>query len=55
MVILQAQNDEKFKCVNPAISTSIVDSYGKSRDGQVAFAMVQTLSRENNLQINVAS
>jgi superfamily II DNA or RNA helicase len=47
---LTAQNEEKFRWVNPAISTSIVDSYGKSWDGQVAFAMVQTLSRENNLK-----
>jgi len=47
---LTAQNEEKFKWVNPSISTSIVDSYGKSWDGQVAFAMVQTLSRENNLK-----
>jgi DNA repair protein RadD len=47
---LTAQNEEKFRWVNPAIYTSIVDSYGKSWDGQVAFAMVQTLSRENNLK-----
>jgi DNA repair protein RadD len=47
---LTAQNEEKFKWVNPAISTSIIDSYGKSWDGQVAFAMVQTLSREDNLK-----
>ena len=47
---LTAQNEEKFKWVNPAISTSIVDSYVKSWDGQVTFAMVQTLTRENNLE-----
>jgi DNA repair protein RadD len=47
---LTAQNEEKFRWVNPSISTSIVDSYGKSWEGQVAFAMVQTLSRENNLK-----
>jgi DNA repair protein RadD len=47
---LTAQNEEKFKWFNPAISTSIVDSYGKSWDGNVTFAMVQTLSRENNLK-----
>lgn len=47
---LTAQNEEKFKWVNPSISTSIVDSYGKSWDGQVAFAMIQTLARENNLK-----
>lgn len=47
---LTAQNEEKFRWVNPAISTSIVDSYGKSWQGNVAFAMIQTLSRENNLK-----
>jgi superfamily II DNA or RNA helicase len=47
---LTAQNEEKFKWVNPAISTSIVDSYGKSWNGQVTFAMVQTLAREHNLK-----
>ena len=47
---LTAQNEEKFKWVNPTISSSIVDSYGKSWDGQVTFAMVQTLSRESNLE-----
>ena len=47
---LTAQNEEKFKWVNPAISTSIVDSYRKSWDGNVTFAMVQTLSRESNLE-----
>ena len=47
---LTTQNEEKFKWVNPAISTSIVDSYGKSWEGQVIFAMVQTLSRQNNLK-----
>ncbi len=47
---LTAQNEEKFRWVNPAISTSIVDSYGKSWGGNVTFAMVQTLSRENNLK-----
>lgn len=47
---LTAQNEEKFRWVNPAISTSIVDSYGKSWDGNVTFAMIQTLARENNLK-----
>lgn len=47
---LTAQNEEKFRWINPAISTSIVDSYGKSWEGNVAFAMIQTLSRENNLK-----
>lgn len=44
------QNENKFKLVNPTISTSILDSRTKSWDGQVVFAMVQTLSRENNLK-----
>ena len=47
---LTAQNEEKFRWINPAISTSIVDSYGKSWEGNVAFAMIQTLARENNLK-----
>jgi superfamily II DNA or RNA helicase len=47
---LTAQNEEKFRRVNPSISTGIVDSYGKSWNGQVTFAMVQTLARENNLK-----
>lgn len=47
---LTAQNEEKFRWVNPNISTSIVDSYSKSWDGQVSFVMVQTLSRDNNLK-----
>jgi superfamily II DNA or RNA helicase len=47
---LTAQNESKFTLVNPDISTSIVDSRNKSWDGQVTFAMVQTLSRENNLE-----
>lgn len=47
---LTYQNESKFKLVNPTISTSILDSRTKSWDGQVTFAMVQTLSRENNLK-----
>lgn len=47
---LTFQNEEKFKKVNPAISTSIVDGSTKCWDGQVTFAMVQTLSRINNLK-----
>jgi DNA repair protein RadD len=47
---LTSQNEDKFKRVNPDISTSIVDSRIKSWEGQVTFAMVQTLSRENNLK-----
>lgn len=47
---LTSQNESKFKRVNPDISTSIVDSRSKSWNGQVTFAMVQTLSREKNLK-----
>lgn len=47
---LTHQNEDKFKLVNPSISTSILNSRCKSWDGQVTFAMVQTLSREHNLQ-----
>lgn len=47
---LTAQNEEKFRWVNPAISTSIVDSYAKDWSGQVTFAMVPTLAREHNLK-----
>ena len=46
---LTAQNVNKFKQVNPNLSTSIFDAKEKNWDGQVAFAMVQTLSRENHL------
>jgi len=44
------QNEAKFKRVNPSLSTSIFNANEKSWDGQVAFAMMQTLSRESNLQ-----
>ena len=47
---LTYQNESKFKLINPTTSTSILDSRTKSWDGQVTFAMVQTLSRENNLK-----
>lgn len=47
---LTFQNEGKFKRVNPSLSTSIFNANEKSWDGQVAFAMVQTLSRESNLQ-----
>jgi DNA repair protein RadD len=46
---LTAQNREKFTRVNPTITTSVVDASCKSWDGQVAFAMVPTLARPNNL------
>lgn len=46
---LTAQNSQKFSWVNPTISTSIFDASTKNWDGDVTFAMVQTLSHENNL------
>ena len=46
---LTLQNQEKFIRVNPDISTSIFDSRVKSWEGHVTFAMVQTLSIEENL------
>ena len=46
---LTSQNESKFKRVNPRISTSIFDASSKKWDGDVTFAMVQTLSREQNL------
>jgi superfamily II DNA or RNA helicase len=46
---LTVQNENKFKRFNPRISTSIVDASSKNWDGDVIFAMVQTLSREQNL------
>jgi DNA repair protein RadD len=46
---LTLQNQTKFIRVNPNISTSIFDSRVKSWDGQVTFAMVQTLSLAENL------
>ena len=46
---LTAQNVLKFAKVNPAISTSIVDSRTKSWRGRTTFAMVPTLARLANL------
>jgi len=46
---LTAQNCAKFARVNPAVTTSVVDSAGKSWAGQVTFAMVPTLARPANL------
>ena len=46
---LTFQNEAKFKRVNPNITTSIFNASEKNWDGQVAFAMVQTLSREGNI------
>lgn len=47
---LTAQNQAKFCLVNPGLSTSIFDAGVKSWQGNTTFAMVQTLSRESNLQ-----
>lgn len=46
---LTFQNEDKFRRVNPGLSTSVFDASVKSWNGAVTFAMVQTLSRENNL------
>ena len=44
------QNIDKFHRVNPSISTSVVNAEQKDWEGDTVFSMVQTLSRENNLQ-----
>ena len=46
---LTAQNRDKFCRVNPRMPTSIFDASVKSWQGGTTFAMIQTLSRENNL------
>jgi len=46
---ITAQNMDKFRRVNPNLNVSVVDAKTKSWDGDAVFAMVQTLSRENNL------
>ena len=48
---LTSQNQEKFLRINPGISTSIFDAKTKSFAGQAVFAMVQTLSRKENLSL----
>ncbi len=48
---LTSQNCQKFSKVNPKISTSVFDATNKSWDGDVTFAMVQTLSRDNNISL----
>ncbi|WP_039758491.1 DEAD/DEAH box helicase [Bartonella queenslandensis] len=47
---LTFQNETKFRRVNPGLSTSIFNANKKSWNGDVTFAMVQTLARESNLQ-----
>lgn len=46
---LTAQNRAKFQRVAPGITTSVIDAMEKSWNGQVAFAMVPTLTRVSNL------
>ena len=46
---LTLQNQAKFCQVNPHLSTSIFNASEKSWQGDTTFAMVQTLSRYNNL------
>lgn len=46
---LTVQNQAKFSQVNPHLSTSLFDASTKSWQGDTTFAMVQTLSRQNNL------
>ena len=47
---LTTQNSSKFQLINPDILVSIVNADIKDWSGQVVFTMVQTLSRENNLE-----
>ncbi|MFN5589739.1 MAG: DEAD/DEAH box helicase, partial [Holosporales bacterium] len=46
---LTSQNEAKFRKVNPAVSTSVVDANAKDWAGQATFAMVQTLCRPQTL------
>ena len=46
---LTSQNQDKFLRMNPDITTSVFNSQRKSWEGQVIFAMVQTLARYPNL------
>ncbi|MDA0902537.1 MAG: DEAD/DEAH box helicase family protein [Proteobacteria bacterium] len=48
---LTSQNEKKFLRINPKISTSVFDAKRKSFAGQAVFAMVQTLSRKENLEL----
>jgi len=48
---LTSQNEKKFLRINPEISTSVFDAKRKSFAGQAVFAMVQTLSRRENLEL----
>lgn len=46
---LTEQNNEKFLRVNPHVRTSVYDARSKSWDGDVTFAMVQTLCRQQSV------
>jgi len=46
---LTSQNRDKYRRVNPQLSTSVVDAKTKNWAGQTTFAMVQTLTRPANL------
>jgi len=48
---LTAQNCQKFNKVSPTLTTSIFDAANKSFCGDVTFAMVQTLSRDNSINL----
>ena len=47
---LVSQNSTKFHLVNPSLKTSEVNAAQKDWSGDAVFAMVQTLSREKNLE-----
>lgn len=47
---LTAQNTDKFTKINQDISVSVFNSRTKSWEGQVTFAMVQTLCKRHNLR-----
>ena len=47
---LVSQNSTKFQRVNPELSASYVNASQKDWGGDAVFAMVQTLSRHNNLE-----
>ena len=47
---LTLQNQAKFCQVNPHLSTSVLNAWEKSWQGDTTFAMVQTLARKNNLE-----
>jgi DNA repair protein RadD len=47
---LTEQNRDKFLRIHPKIASTVVDAKTKSWDGNVTFAMVQTLSMPENLE-----